>query len=55
MRDIQCINENDLAAELAVPVQTLRLWRSKKTGAPFTKINSSVKYRVADVDAYLLP
>lgn len=41
------------AAYLGVAVQTLANWRYANRGPRFTRTGRSVKYRQADLDAYL--
>ena len=42
------------AAEfLGVPRETLAVWRMRKTGPRYSKIGRHVKYRQADLDAWV--
>ncbi len=42
------------AAEfLAIEPTTLERWRGRKTGPNFVKIGGAVRYRIADLQAYL--
>jgi predicted DNA-binding transcriptional regulator AlpA len=43
-----------LAAYLGVSPRTPALWRSRKTGPPYFKVGSCVRYRKSDVDKWLL-
>lgn len=47
------LTEKELAVFLKTEVRTLQHWRYQKTGIPFIKIGRSVRYRMADVEAYL--
>lgn len=43
----------DLAALLNVPVRSVYRWRSESTGPRGIKVGKHVRYRQADVDAWL--
>lgn len=43
----------EVAAELRVSEPTVRWWRHVRTGPPSFKVNGAVRYRRADVDAWL--
>lgn len=43
----------DLAALLAVPLRTVREWRTQGTGPPAAKIGKHVRYRRRDVDEWI--
>lgn len=47
------IDEAALAARLGVSRSTLQNWRYSGRGPRFIKLGRMVRYRVADVDAYL--
>ncbi|MGH8973895.1 MAG: helix-turn-helix transcriptional regulator [Acidimicrobiia bacterium] len=42
-----------VAAHLDMPVRTVDQWRYRKTGPPYFKIGRHVRYRLADVDAWV--
>lgn len=44
---------DELAEHLGVTVKTLAQWRYLGTGPKFTKAGRSVRYRWADIDAWL--
>ena len=55
-RNPTLLNEFDLAdVTKRSVVASVRRDRLLKRGCPFVKINSSVRYRLSDVDAYLRP
>lgn len=43
----------DLSDELGVPVSTIYTWNSRGTGPNYLKVGRHVRYRRADVDAWL--
>lgn len=50
------IDENELSEWLGISVRTLRDWRSrlsKGSGPPWFKMGQSVRYRIADIEAYI--
>jgi hypothetical protein len=47
------LNTKEAAAYLKVTVQTLATWRWRNIGPRWTKTGRSVKYRPADLDAFL--
>ena len=47
------IDEGALASRLGVSRSTLQSWRYTGRGPRFIKLGRMVRYRVADVDAYL--
>jgi excisionase family DNA binding protein len=49
----QLLTIQELADELQVPVQTVYLWRSLGKGPRGARIGKHVRYRRADVDAWL--
>lgn len=49
----ELIDEARLAAQLSVSRSTLQSWRYAAKGPRFIKIGRLIRYRAADVDAYL--
>ena len=49
----ELLDEPKLAARLAVSRATLQSWRYAGRGPRYIKIGRLIRYRVADVDAYL--
>ncbi len=49
----ELIDEAKLAARLGVSRSTLQSWRYAAKGPRFIKIGKLIRYRQADVDAYL--
>lgn len=56
----QVQTENDMLDEVAagvylgdIPARTLRQWRYLRRGPTYVKVESHVRYRRADLDAYL--
>lgn len=47
------LTEAELAELLKVSVGTIRRWRSEGTGPPALRLGRGVRYRRADVDAWL--
>jgi predicted DNA-binding transcriptional regulator AlpA len=47
------IDEKQLCAELGISSVTATKWRAKAAGPPFIKVGRLVRYRRADVDAWL--
>src|SRR5437899_2003745 len=43
----------DVAALLKCSVSSLNKWRLRQTGPPFVRVGSRVRYRLADVQAYI--
>lgn len=43
----------DVARLLGVPIATLANWRSGRTGPAFLKVGRHVRYRRADIDAWI--
>ncbi|MEU7528616.1 helix-turn-helix domain-containing protein [Saccharothrix sp. NPDC042600] len=43
----------ELAAYLGVPVATIYKWRTRKYGPPGRRIGKHVRYRQADVEAWI--
>ena len=48
------VNEHEAAQVLAVSVAALRRWRVEGRGPAFVKIERAVRYRLSDVESYLL-
>lgn len=54
MTSLQLMTEGDLSEVLGVPVKTLQRWRSTREHGPrYVKVGGGVRYRTADVDAWL--
>ena len=49
----QVFDEKEAARVLGVAIQTLRNWRHKRKGPAYHKIGKAVRYRMADLEAYL--
>jgi predicted DNA-binding transcriptional regulator AlpA len=47
------IDEKHLCAELGISSVTATKWRAKAAGPPFIKVGRLVRYRRADVEAWL--
>lgn len=47
------IDEKQLCAELGISSVTATKWRAKADGPPFIKVGRLVRYRRADVEAWL--
>lgn len=47
------LNERQAAAALGLSHRTLQSWRVRGGGPEFIKLGSSVRYRPADLDAWL--
>lgn len=47
------LTPSDVATFVGVPEPTLAQWRYLKTGPAFIKVGKHVRYRVADVEAWL--
>jgi excisionase family DNA binding protein len=43
----------EVAALTGLSIETLAQWRSQRRGIPYLKIGRSVRYALADVQAYL--
>jgi len=48
------LNDREAAQLLGKRVQTLRNWRSLKRGPAYIKLGRSVKYRIEDLQEYIL-
>ncbi len=53
MRD-KLLTETEAANLLALSAKTLRRWRWAGKGPEFVKIGGAVRYRAADLDAFVL-
>lgn len=51
--DCEMLTPEDLAELLRVPVGTVYAWRYKGTGPRGSRVGRHVRYRRADVDAWL--
>jgi len=49
----ELMNEYEVARHLSVSPETVRKWRQLKKGPPAIKVGACVRYRRADVDAWL--
>ena len=49
----QLLTIEQVATQLQVPVETLYYWRSKKTGPQALKVGKYLRYRQAEVDAWI--
>jgi predicted DNA-binding transcriptional regulator AlpA len=47
------LNEHEVSTSCSISVLTLRKWRSQKRGPQFVKIGALVRYRPADIDAWI--
>ena len=47
------LTPDELAAFLRVPVATIQSWRTKRTGPRGYRVGKHVRYRRADVEAWL--
>ena len=50
---IRFLNEKELSTILSVSVATLRRWRLLGQGPRATKIGAAVRYKPADIEAFL--
>jgi predicted DNA-binding transcriptional regulator AlpA len=51
--DVALIDEKQLCADLGISSVTATKWRAKAEGPPFIKVGRLVRYRRADVEAWL--
>jgi predicted DNA-binding transcriptional regulator AlpA len=51
--DLALIDEKQLCADLGISSVTATKWRAKAAGPPFIKVGRLVRYRRADVEAWL--
>jgi predicted DNA-binding transcriptional regulator AlpA len=49
----ELLSDTELATYLGVKVSTLRKWRVLREGPTWIKLGSLVRYRLADVNAFL--
>jgi excisionase family DNA binding protein len=47
------LTASDVAALTGLSEETLAQWRSQRRGIPYLKVGRSVRYALADVQAYL--
>lgn len=47
------LTEKETADLLGVSVKTLPVWRHKGKGPDYVKIESSIRYKLADINAYI--
>lgn len=47
------LNEHDVASITGMSVASIRRWRLLKQGPKFLKLNSAVRYRAMDLEAWL--
>ena len=51
--DLRCYSTKEAASLLGFPEQTLRRWRVRGGGPPYAKIGGRVRYRHADLAAWI--
>lgn len=51
--DVEWLSPAELAAWLRVPIGTVYSWRQRKTGPPAHRIGGHLRYRLADIEAWL--
>ena len=49
----QLLTPDEVADRLAMPVATLKYWRSSRQGPPVVRLGRHVRYRPSEVDAWL--
>jgi len=47
------LTPTQVAEWLQIDVATLKLWRHKQTGPQFVRVGGSIRYRQADVEAFI--
>ncbi len=47
------VNESEAARLLTLAPSTLRIWRSKGRGPRFVRLGRAVRYRIADLQAFV--
>lgn len=47
------LDEGGVAATVGVSVATVRRWRQQRTGPPFVRVGACVRYRPADLAAWI--
>jgi predicted DNA-binding transcriptional regulator AlpA len=52
---MEFVTETDVASRIGISSQTLRRWRLNRAeaGPPFMRVAGRIRYRAADVDAWL--
>jgi predicted DNA-binding transcriptional regulator AlpA len=53
LNDIKLLNERQAAAFLGIAVDTIRHWRLKKRGPVCIRLGGAIRYRMADLMAYI--
>ena len=53
LRHLRLLTDAEVSAITGWAIQTLRKRRMRREGPPWLKIGSAVRYRLADVEAYL--
>jgi predicted site-specific integrase-resolvase len=53
MKSIQLMTAKHLSEILGIPEGTLRYWRNVGLGPAWHKLEGSIRYAVADVEAYI--
>jgi excisionase family DNA binding protein len=51
--DNKLLTTEEVAEFLGVPVQTIYVWRTKKSGPKSIKVGKHLRFRQADIDAWL--
>jgi excisionase family DNA binding protein len=51
--DNKLLTTEEVAEFLGVPVQTIYIWRTKKSGPKSIKVGKHLRFRQADIDAWL--
>ncbi len=46
------LTTDELSKRWGVPVTTLNHWRNRKQGPAYIKLESTVRYQLADIEAY---
>lgn len=47
------LDDHQAAARIGVSVSTMRRWRKVHSGPPYVKLDHHVRYRPADLDAWM--
>jgi predicted DNA-binding transcriptional regulator AlpA len=47
------LNEIELSELLSISLAAIRKWRTERRGPPYLKLGACVRYRLADVEAWL--
>lgn len=45
-------NDVEVARRYGLALITIRTWRARKFGPPFIRLGRSIRYRIADVEAF---